>query len=199
MVKNPWGNTNRTQPLSMYAEGQQISQKNRDPKEEKGKRVQKTQERKKRETTIRMEMEVKHPFLEYMAKQLEVTMKCARSSQLCFRETPKAAQSRYGGREKDDRRAGGEGVAFLSCHAPVWAQTGHHGANHVSRQPANTIVAHANVVHVSVGDACPVAADTAGIAARVTVLEPGWGCKVQTRERAGFPQGVTRKSRLATD
>jgi hypothetical protein len=47
MVKNPWGNTNRTQPLSMYAEGQQISQKNRDPKEEKGKRVQKTQERKK--------------------------------------------------------------------------------------------------------------------------------------------------------
>jgi hypothetical protein len=35
MMKIPWGNRNRTQPLSMYAEGQQISQKKTDPKEKR--------------------------------------------------------------------------------------------------------------------------------------------------------------------
>jgi hypothetical protein len=37
MVKNPWGNKNRTQPLSMYAAGQQISQNKRPQGEKKGK------------------------------------------------------------------------------------------------------------------------------------------------------------------
>jgi hypothetical protein len=82
----------------------------------------------------------------------------------------------------------------LSVHAPVRSQTGHHivlGSDHVSRQPANAIVAVANVIHMGVGDTRPVAANTTGIAATVAVLEPGWRGKVQTGVRARFAQGVT--------
>lgn len=99
------------------------------------------------------------------------------------------------GQEKKKKvRRANEDAFCLSVHAPVRPQTGHHivlGSDHVSGQPADAIVAVANVVHMGVGDARPVAANTTGIAATVAVLEPGWRCKVQTGERARLPQGVT--------
>ena len=107
-----------------------------------------------------------------------------------LRGTPKAAQSRYGGKEDDTVRW----RCFLSFHAPVWAQAGHHvvlGADHVTGQPADTIVAHADVVRMCVGNACSVAANTACVTAGVAILKPGWRGKVQTSERARFPQGMT--------
>ncbi len=111
-----------------------------------------------------------------------------------LRGTPKAAQSRYGRKEGET----GRWRCFLSVHAPVWApQAGHHvvlGADHITRQPADTIVAHANVVRMCVGNACSVAANTPCITAGVAILKPGWRGKVQTGERARFPQGVTGNS-----
>lgn len=88
------------------------------------------------------------------------------------------------------------GFRYLSGHIQVGPQTGHHvipGSNHIGRQTTDTVVAIADVVHVSVGDTRAVAANTAGITASVTILEPGWRCKVQTRVGARFPQSVTRR------
>lgn len=110
-----------------------------------------------------------------MAKQLEDAMKSARSSQVA-RDTKSSTESLRGKESETGRWRG-----FLSVHAPFRAQAGHHvvlGADHVTRQSADAIVAHADVVRMCVGNACSVAANTACIAAGVAVLEPGWRGKV---------------------
>ena len=83
----------------------------------------------------------------------------------------------------------------LCLHVPCWVQARHHvvpRADHVGWQTTDPVVAIANVVHVGIGNAGPVAANTTRVAAAVGVLESRWRRKVQTGKSAGFTQCMTR-------
>jgi hypothetical protein len=195
MMKNPWGE-HKQNPAIIYIRRRTADFPKKRPQGERASECKDTQDKRNEEVSG---TEMGDGFNPHSSENMAKTTgryheKRKVVTGLFPRDTKSSTESSRGKKKKGSKRS--EWICFLSVHAPFWAQTGHHvvlGADHVSWQPANTIVAHANVVHVGVGDARAVAADTASIAGSVAVLEPGWRCKVQTRECARFPQGVTEE------
>lgn len=82
----------------MYAEGQQISPKKRPQGEKKGKASAKDKREKRNNYPEGNGGEMRNPFLEY-GQTTGGYHEMRKVITALFRETPKAAQSRYGGRE----------------------------------------------------------------------------------------------------